>query len=367
MLIALWWSGCAWLSGQARPLWIDDPHQAYPSAEYLTGVGQAESRQGATDQAYAAVARIFKANVDSHVKDWETYFLVEKRGSTTEERRLALETVTTVSTDKVLENVSIMEMWYDRGKGIYYALAVMNRGQAEAALLDRVSALDQAIEADVAESRRLSDVVLKVRKLRRAARNLVVRDVYNADLRIVRPSGQGVRPPYQAEGILRELEDVLASGLKVAVHVAGDHAEVAQQALTEGLVREGITVVVGAEHRDQPDATLVVRGVTKLTPVQVQDPYFKYVRWCGDVEVWERATGRVMGVMSGSGKEGHLTEQEAMARALRALRQHLSSEVAPAIAAHLFGEAELPMPAGMSGGCPRNERMKQEGSGQMRG
>ncbi|MCP9463292.1 MAG: LPP20 family lipoprotein [Nitrospira sp.] len=355
MLIALWWSGCAWLSAQARPSWIDDPHQAYPSAAYLTGVGQAENRQGAADQAYAAVARIFKANVDSHAKDWEAYFLVEKRGSTTEERRLALETVTKVSTDKVLENVRIMETWYDRVKGVYYALAVMDRAQAEMALLERLSALDQAIEADVSESRRVSDAVLKVRKLRRAAKNLVVRDVYNADLRIIRLSGQGVRSPYQADRILQELEDVLATDLTVAVQVFGDHAEVAQQALAEGLVREGITVIAGAEDRERNDTALIIRGVTKLMPVQVHDSFFKYVRWCGDVELWERATGRVMGIVSGSGKEGHLTEREAMARALRALRRHLSSEMAPAITAHLFGEAELPMPAGMSGGCPRDE------------
>ncbi|MCP9456047.1 MAG: LPP20 family lipoprotein [Nitrospira sp.] len=344
------------MSGQIRPPWIDDPHQAYPATDYLTGVGQAESRQGAADQAYAAVARIFKANVDSHVKDWETYFLVEKRKSATiEERRLALETVTKVSTDKVLENVRIMETWYDQVKGVYYALAVMNRSQAEAALLDRVLALDQAIEADVAESRRVSDAVLKVRKLRRAARNLVMRDVYNADLRIVRPSGQGIQSPYQADGIVRELEEVLTTGLKVAVQMAGDYAEIAQQALTEGLVREGIPIVGGEEDREQNDAALIVRGVTKLTLVQVHDPYFKYARWCEDVEISERATGRVLGIVSGSGKEGHVTEREAIARALRVLRQHLSSEVAPAITAYLFGEAELPRPARMQGGCPRDD------------
>lgn len=355
VLFALWWSGCAWLSSQARPAWIDDPHHTYPSAEYLTGVGQAEDRQGAADQAYAAVARIFKVTVDSQAKDWETYFLTEKRGATTEERRLALETVTKVSTDKVLENVRIMETWYDQAQGIYYALAVMDRAQAEMALVDRLWELDQAIEADMAESRRVSDAVLKVRKLRRAARNMLVRDVYNADLRVVRLSGQGVHSPYQADKILQELDAVLATDLQVAVHVIGDQAEVTQQALIEGLVREGLSVVAETEDRKHPHAALVVRGVTKLMSVQVQDPYFKYVRWCGDVEVWERLRGRVIGIVSGSGKEGHLTEREAMARALRMLRQHLSWEVAPAITAYLFGEAELPPVAGRQGGCPRDE------------
>lgn len=353
-LIGPSWLGCAWIGGQAEPAWIDDANRKYPPAEYLTGIGQADNRQGAADQAYAAVARIFKAEVDARAKDWESYFVIERRGSTNVERRLALETVTKVSTDKVLENVRVLETWHDRTKGLYYALAVLNRAQAEASLLDRLSALDKTIESDIAESRRASDKLITVRNLRKAVGNLVLREVYNADLRVVRPSGRGEASPYDMNDISKELARFLSTDLAVAVRIVGDHAEVAQHALMEGLIREGIAVT--AESGEGMDAALTVQGVTRLLPVEVHDPYFKYVRWCGDVEVTDTASGRVLGVVSRSGKEGHLTEREATTRALRDMQQRLSSEVAVLIAAHIFGEAELPTAEKRSAGCPRDER-----------
>ncbi|MCP9446430.1 MAG: LPP20 family lipoprotein [Nitrospira sp.] len=356
-LIGPSWPGCAWIGGQAGPTWIDDVNRKYPPVEYLTGVGQADNRQGAADQAYAAVARIFKAEVDARAKDWESYFLVERRGATTEERRLALETVTNISTTKVLENVRIMETWYDQARDVYYALAVLNRAQAEASLLDRLSALDRMIELDIGESRRTSDKVITVRNLRKAARNLALREVYNADLRVVRPSGRGEASPYDVNDVSKELARFLSTDLVVAVRIVGDHAEVAQQALMEGLIREGITVT--AEGGEGMDAALTVRGVTRLLPVEVHDPYFKYVRWCGDVEVVDTGSGRVLGVVSRGGKEGHLTEREATTRALRDMQQHLSSEVAVLIASSIFGEAELPTPEKRSAGCPRDESFKE--------
>ena len=58
-------SGCAWFGGQSKPDWIDGVSATYPPSQYLVGVGQAESGATAEDRAYAAVARIFKAEVSA--------------------------------------------------------------------------------------------------------------------------------------------------------------------------------------------------------------------------------------------------------------------------------------------------------------
>jgi hypothetical protein len=93
-----------------------------------------------------------------------------------------------------------------------------------------------------------------------------------------------------------------------------------------------------------------------LFPVEVRDPYFKYVRWCSDFDVVETATQRVIGAVTRGGREGHVTEREATAKTLRVIQQEFSSDLAKAIAAHIYGEAALPMPAAMPAGCPREER-----------
>ena len=91
-LVAAWLAalltGCGFFGGKARPGWIDGNSVDFPASQYLLGVGQADSRAQATEQAYAAVSRIFKAEITAQAKDWESYLVVEQRGQTSTERRL---------------------------------------------------------------------------------------------------------------------------------------------------------------------------------------------------------------------------------------------------------------------------------------
>ena len=348
-------TGCTWFTGKGKPGWVDGRSADYPSSQYLTGVGQADTRSNAEDQAYAAVARIFKAEVAAQAKDWESYLVVENRGVSNTERRLTIDSVTKVSTDKVLENVRIVDVWYDSESRVYYALSMMNRSQAEASLMEKVVALDRTIDTDVTESRQAIDKLAKVRALRRAGRNLVLREVYNTDLRVIRPSGQGTPSAYQVNELSGELEQFLATNLVLAVQVSGDHAEPVGRALAEGLIREGLRVTTKMEGEEGGAPELIVRGTVRLFPIEVRDPHFKYVRWCSDFEVVEPGTRRVVGATAHGGREGHLTEREATAKTLRVMQQELSSDVAKAIAAHIFGEIVLPETATMPASCPREE------------
>ncbi|MFY4728220.1 LPP20 family lipoprotein [Nitrospira sp. BLG_2] len=348
-------AACTWFTGKEKPGWVDGRSAEYPPAQYLTGVGQADTHGKAEDQAYAAVARIFKAEVAAQAQDWESYVVVEDRGVSNAERRLTIDNVTKVSTDKVLENVRIADAWYDSDRRVHYALGVMNRSQAEAALMEKVSALDRAIDADVAESRQTTDNLAKVRALRRAGGNLVLREAYNTDLRVIRPSGQGFPSVYQVNELSDELEQFLATNLVLAVQVSGDHAEPVGRALSEGLIRQGFHVIKKTEREEDGSPELIVRGTVRLFPIEVQDPNFTYVRWCSDFEVVEPGTRRVVGATARGGREGHLTEREATTKALRAMQNELSSNVAKAIAAHVFGEVMLPETATMPVSCPREE------------
>lgn len=340
--------GCSWFGGNPKPGWVDGASAEFSSAHYLLGEGQSSSKSAAADQAYAAVARIFKAEIAAQAKDWESYLLVESRGAANTERRLTLDQVTNVSTDKVLENVKILDTWYDAHQGLHYALAGMHRGQGEAAMLEKMRELDRMIETDLAESKQSTDKLAKVRDLRRATRNLVLREAYNTDLRVIRSSGQGMPAAYRVNELSNELDQFLSTNLVIAVEVTGDHAEPIQRSLAEGLIREGLHVTA---HR--AGSELLVRGTVRIWPIDVRDPQFKYVRWCSDFDVVESATQRVVGAVSRGGKEGHLSDREATAKALRVIQQEFSSDLAKAIASHVFGEASLPAQAASPAGCPR--------------
>ncbi len=357
--------GCAWFGQGKPPSWILGPGKEYPPDQYLTGVGQADAQDAANDRAYGAVAKIFKAEVNAQARDWESFLQFENRGTTNVERRLTLDHVTNVSTDKVLENVRIMAGWSDEKTGQHYALAVMSRAQAGTAMLGRIGELDDQVEAELKEFRQAQDKLAKLRHLRRAIKSLVLREAHNADLRIIRQSGQGTSSTYKVAELTAELEQFLSSNLAISVEVTGVQAEPVRRAVMEGLIREGLPVIAkpalpagtngqaGGEPGSRP-LELLAKGTVRLWNANVPDPRFRYVRWCSDFVVVEAGSQRVVGAVSRSGKEGHLTEGEANAKAVRVMQQELTSELAKTLAGYVYGETDPPT-AIPPAACPREE------------
>ncbi|MDO8546243.1 MAG: LPP20 family lipoprotein [Nitrospirales bacterium] len=336
LALALLLTACA--STPKVPDWAEGTKAAaYPDEQFLIGVGQADSKPVAEERAYAAVSRIFKAEVTSQAKDWETYLTLEKRGNVQTERRLTLDSVTKVSTDKVLENVKIAETWRDQKTGIHSALAVMNRTSAHTSFRSKIAELDEAVGRDVKEARGAQDKYLKVRGLRRAIRTLITRDIYNSDLRVV-TGGRGVAADYSVAGLTVELEKLLNESIVVAVEVKGDQAEAVRQAVMEGLAREGLPVTARSAPGDTATADLLVKGEARLWPADLPDPRFRYVRWCADFVIVNQQNQLVLGSVARSGREGHLNIPEATGRALKSLQQDVSSALAKSLAEHIFGD-----------------------------
>lgn len=358
--------GCARLS-RSQPAWVEGTSADYSPQQYLLGMGQADSQPGAVERAYGAVAKVFKAQVNVQSRDWESFLLLENRGKSSTERRLTLDQLTRVTTDKVLENVRILDTWHNRRAGIHYALAGMNRAQAEAAMLERIAELDTMIETEIQEARRTQDKLARVKNLRRAMKNLLLREAYNTDLRIIRTSGRGVDPAYRVADLTTELEQFLASSLVTGVEVTGEQAEPIRRAVIEGLIREGLPVTArtvsdagvpgGQDASKAPE--LLAKGTVRLWEADVPDRQFRYVRWCSDFVIVEVATQRVVGAVSRSGREGHLTVEEAMAKAVRVMQQEVTSDLAKTVAGYVYGETDAAVnipPAA----CPRAEAPRQQ-------
>ncbi len=349
-------TGCGWPARDGRPDWLTGASRTFPSELYVTGLGEGDSVSSATEKAYASVAKVFRAEVTSEAREWESYLLVENRGKSRDERRLTLDHVTNVTTDKVLENVSVLAMWYDEPRRLFVVLAGLPRAQAETATVARLTELDHDIGAQVTEARQSTDVLTRLRQLKRATKALVLREAYNSDLRVIRANGQGITAPYRVADLSAELKQLVAS-VPIGLKLTGDHPDAIGRALSEGLLREGLSVVgepSGGQPADGATPALLLKGVVQIRPIEVQDPQFRYVRWCSDVILVEPATDRVVGAFSRGDKIGHISTQEAAAKALRAIQQEFASDVAKNVAAYVYGDLEAAtIPE--TGACPRNE------------
>ena len=357
LLITVWLGvlpgGCAWLAGETPPDWIMSPHQVYPPDRFLTGIGEAESREQAEQRAYTAVARVFSARVKAQSIDRETYALYESGDMSHTQRALQLDHRTQVTTSKVLENVKVLEVWYQPSKHQFFALAGLDRQQAEHGILERLDTLDATIENMVRQGRSHQQKSQRIRGYKESMGLLEDRTALNADLRVIRPSGESLMAPYQVPTIQREFQDFVSRDLVITVSLTGDHHDELERAILDGLKQEGLFGNVTAST-SQEGGDLAIEGQGRIWTVALPDPLFKYVRWCGDIDIYENPGHKLIGVISETGREGHITEREAQVRASGVMQHVLSREVARFLTQSLLHPDNTPSDASRtSHACPQ--------------
>jgi hypothetical protein len=355
--VCLVFGGCTLFGPPPPPEWILSPHGLYPPERYLTGMGEGDSREQAEKRAYAAISRIFSAQITSQAMDREIFSLQESEQVSLTRRELQLDRRIQVSTEKVLENVKILDVWRQPTILRFYVLAGIDRHQAEQSLLERLADLDEAIEALLHQGRSHSHKLERIRGYKHALSLLVDREALNADLRIIRASGESLPPAYRLAHIRQEFHDFVGREVVIMVSMEGDNHEDLERAILEGLKREGLlratTKSAMGEVRGDEDLTIVGQG--KLWPVDVPDPLFEYVRWCADIDIYEQPSSRLVGVISETGREGHITGLEARVRARSAMQDFLSREVA-----RLLTQTILDEPRHQTGGAKRLRACPQQ-------
>lgn len=357
MMMCLGMIGCAMFSSVERPPWLMGASEQYPSHRYLVGVGQGSSPAVAEERAYASVAKIFSAHVQSRVQDTEAFRLLEKDGATQTQRDLALDRTTRVTTQKVLKNVQVLDRWMHPETKEHFVLAGLDRQQVEQGLVETIQAFDRTIDDDLQVARHTSDKIIHIGKLRHAIQIWHKRDVVNADLRIIRESGRGILPPYRLGELTKELDAFLAEHFLVEVRLDGEQASDVESAIVQKLRQEGLPVMTdeslsiagsGSQATSKDRASdLLIKGLVRVWDIDSLDPLFVYARWCGDIRILDPQQDRVVGVVSRSGREGHVTSREARSRASAVMQSTLAQEVATTIFSSLnrSSSENLPIPS----------------------
>lgn len=352
---ALVLSGC-WLRGTPTPPdWVLAPQASYPADRYLVGMGQGDTRDQAEKRAYAAVARIFSANVQAKSLDQESYFLKETGDQSSTKRTLHIDHLTQVTTTKLLENVNVLESWYRKLDQQFFVLAGLDRHQTEKLLVERLGDLDLTIEGFVTQGRTHPQKIHRIQGYKQALVLLQQRIAMNTDLRIIRASGEGILPSYTGNQLESEFMDFVANHLVISVVMKGENHEELERAIWEGLKREGL--LASARERESmvpgTQADISITGTGRLWIVDLPDPLFRYVRWCGDVQIHETESGRLVGVISRSGREGHITENEARIRASKAMQEVIAKEVARLLTHSVFSaEPDSSASQSIPNACP---------------
>lgn len=315
------------------PAWIESPERVYPIGQYISGVGSGRDRITAEDRARAEIAKTFHSHVTSATRVYEAYTQTSTAGKTRSSDQISIQDMTHVSTQSILSGVRIAEVSRDtsRGEPTYYALAVLDRRQSRVMLGEKIQRLDTQILSLVRQAEQEPQTLAKIKHYKAALREYISREVYNAELSVVDPSGKGLAPTIGFEKIQDPLSDLLRNALFIAIAVSGDNAREIQQTLAGALTQKGFSIT-----QDRNRCNVLVRGVVEIKPIDRRSDRWKFVRWNTHFNLIDKSKGTTFWAAHNTGREGHKTIAQAQQRAVMKIEKKIGSSIAEQMTQFIF-------------------------------
>jgi hypothetical protein len=317
--------GCA--SKPTTPDWIAGDSAQYKSAQYLIGRGQAATQEEAKDRARADVAKVFQVAVVVSSEDVQR----SKSDSTgaAQYEQQASRSIST-RTDQIIRGIQIAELWQDPATKDYYALAVLPRLQAAASLRQQISQLDEATANQIEQSRKNSDLFLKIAAASQAVETEREHESLQKSLQIVDPTGRGTESKWNSAKLQSDLDELLRR-VKIASRVSADSTSGLADVVAGALANAGFMIETG----QNPDFVLQARMV--LDDLGMQKGW-DWQRGVLEVSLSEAATGRVRGTKRWAVKSSAPDRESAAKRALNQtdaiLKQELRTTIIDMVNSH---------------------------------
>lgn len=312
MLSLLW--GCA--SKPTTPDWIAGDSARYNSAQYLIGRGQAATQEEAKDRARADVAKVFQVAVVASSEDVQRS-KSDSTGTPQYEEQASRHIST--RTDQIIRGIQITEIWQDPNTKSYYALAVLPRLQTAASLRQQISQLDEATGDHIEQSRKNSDLFLKIAAASLAVETEREHESLQKSLQIVDPTGRGTESKWNSAKLQSDLDELLKR-VRIAPKVSADSTPGLEEVVAGALANAGFMIETGRN----PDFVLQARMV--LDDLGFQKGW-DWQRGVLEVNLSEAATGRVRGTKRWTVKSSAPDKETAAKRALNQTDEILKQEL----------------------------------------
>jgi len=311
----------------AAPDWIAGDSAQYKSAQYLIGRGQAATQEEARDRARADLAKIFQVAVTAESEDVQKFKTVPAGPGQYESQ--ASRRITT-HTDQVIRGIQIAELWQDPATKNYHALAVLPRLQTAASLRQQISQLDEATGNHIEQSRKNSDLFLKIAAANLALEAQQERDALQKSLQVVDITGRGLESQWNSAKLKSDLDGLLKR-VRIASQVASDSTPGLAEVVAGALAKAGFMIETG----QNPD--FVLQAKMDLADLGFKEGWY-WQRGILEIALSETATGRVRGTRRWTVKSNAPDKESAAQRALNQadtiLKQELRTTIIDMVNSH---------------------------------
>lgn len=312
-------SGCASKPAN-QPDWINGESDAYKSAQYLIGHGQAATQEEAKDRARADLSKIFQVAVVADSEDVQKFKSAPAGAGEYENQ--ATRRVTT-RTEQIIRGIQIPELWQDPVTKNHHALAVMPRLQTAASLREQISQLDDATRNHIEQSGKQSDLFLKIASASLAVESQQERELLQKSLQIVDITGRGTESQWSSAKLKIDMGELLKR-VRITAQVAADSPPELKDMVAGALAQAGFMIETGQD----PDFVLQAR--MEMSDLGFQQGWY-WQRGIVDVTLSEKATGRVRGTKRWTVKSNAPDKESAIKRAFTQADTFLKQELRSAI------------------------------------
>jgi hypothetical protein len=308
------------VSFAGQPRWVSDPSIDYPAAQYLVGRGIGSTADEAQNRARGDLATIFEVRI-AVVN--ESSISVKQSGKNEQVDRLSTQQVS-ATTDKVISGINVAEVWRDPVTQDFHALATLSRSQASASLQEELTKIDDEVQQRVSSAQSSNDALLKIGALTQALEASIKRDGFQASLKVVDPSGKGVKANISQASIQTLIGNTIKS-IRISPEVAEDGgAREFANILKGGLAAAGF-LASNPAHAD-----LLLVGKLTLTDLGRRENW-NWMRGTVEVSLVEKSTGLVRGSKTWPVKASAQDAKTAKSRTLIEIEKLLKEELRAAV------------------------------------
>jgi len=307
---------------QTPPLWVTDTEKVYPDRDWLIVVEAEQDAKLAERAAVTRLTQIFKVDLvsvtNANRQFAETINNVKGKSRliTSQSNAIAQE-LTSTSAVSGLIGLQI-ESW-SNPNGRSYANARMNRNECSARYSAMIRENEKVIGGLQEEAERNPRTFEAFQMLNLAYSFAVVTDNLQSLLTVLDPSTISKRLSYGNAEAVKSLAQSAGRSIIVTVKVNGDNNGRIEKAFTESLNSRGFRTSAAGDNSYALAASFQLEDVVLANPNN-----YKYARYILNYSLKDRG-GVELFSASDNGREGHLTESEARARAVRAAEQLIAS------------------------------------------
>lgn len=301
-------------SSGKMPEWTNNPGKVYPSASYLTGVGQAVSKNDAELQAVTQIASIFGQDVSGTTiaSSRMTQFIASDGSATNEsDSSISQSTKSKVKQDNLI-GIEVKESYLDEKHNTWYVLAVMDKAKVTDMynnMLNRNSQEISLLRGQVAASsdKYTLDNFVRLDFARELA---LASDGYLKRLTVINPvAANKISSSIVSVSEIQKQAKDLAVKIPICINVTNDTDGRIAKAFAEVMTNEGFNTTTGSNER------YVINCDVMYDESQSSDGKTKFYNYTVTASLKDTSIGEELIPLSFTGREGSPTIENAKQRA----------------------------------------------------